>query len=134
MALKLSFRFVREDYSENNRTRGDRQIKLTLQEILNAKSISVGRIYAPSRNSIKALFMSEFDLNKVLDNEQVFIQAGLTPKITMKLKVKRTVFCAGMDPAFFNTYCGEDIVGLLVDKGWQIAGVYILQNDRGMKI
>ena len=134
MALKLSFRLVREDYSENSRTRGDTQIKLKLQQILNAKDISVGRIYAPSRNSVKVLFMSEFELNKVLDNEQVFIQAGLTPKITMKLKVKRTVFCAGMDPAFFNTYCGEDIVGLLVDKGWQIAGVYILQNNRGMKI
>ena len=134
MALKLSFRFERQEYSMETRASGNMNIRTTLAQTLDGKEIIVSRIFAPSRNSVKAIFPSETELNKVLEDEDLFIQKGLTPKITMKLRAVRTIFCAGFDTTLFNTYSKEDIKGQLLDLGWSVRGVFILSNNRAMKI
>ena len=78
-AYKLSFKFNRDSYEENVRIRDDEKIKLALQQILDEKSIIVDRIYAPNRNSIKAVFYSEGELNKVLDDNIYFMEEGCDP-------------------------------------------------------
>ena len=68
MAFKLIFRFERVDYSESARADTDREIKITVQQKLDQKNIKASRIFAPGRNTIKVIFLSEVELNKVLDN------------------------------------------------------------------
>ena len=98
MAYKLAFRFTRQDYSESAKADTDRVIRTTLQEKLDNKGIKTNRIYTPSRNTVKVIFYSETELNKVLDNERYFKAANLAPKISISLKASRTVFCGGVDP------------------------------------
>ena len=70
----------------------------------------------------------------MIDNEESFISKGLTPKISMKIKATRTVFCAGFDSSLFRTYPKEDIHRLMAEMGWQVRGVHILSNNKAMKI
>ena len=92
MAYKLAFRFTRADYSEAAKADTDRVIRTTLQEKLDTKHIQTSRIYMPSRNTVKVIFHSETELNKVLSNEDYFKAANLAPKISISLKASRTVF------------------------------------------
>ena len=66
MAYRLIFRFDRADYLESVRADIDREVKITLQQKLDQKSIKASRIYAPSRNSIKVIFLSEDELNPAM--------------------------------------------------------------------
>ena len=66
---KLAFRFDRDDYTAKDRISYNETIKMGLQGIFDRKYIIADRIYTPSRNSIKAVFLSEEELNKVLINK-----------------------------------------------------------------
>ena len=134
MAYRLVFRFERGDYSEAVRADTDREIKTILQQKFDQKRIKVSRIYAPSRNSIKVIFLSEDELNKVMDNEEHFIVENLYPKISITLKASRTVFCGGFDTALLENNSKEDIQMILETNNWKIKGVYIMKSGKSFKV
>ena len=134
MAFRLAFRFERNDYSESARANIDREIKVTVQQKLDQKGIKASRIYEPGRNSIKVIFLSEVELNKVLDNEEHFTRANLYPKLSITLKASRTVFCGGFDPALLENSSKEDIQTILETNNWKIKGVYILRSGKSFKV
>ena len=113
MTFKLTFRFTRDDYSTEAKKDIDRVIKVTLQEKLEDKNIKISRIYTPSRNTVKVVFYSDEELNKVFENEDYFRAAFLTPKMSISMKASRTVFCGGFDPILLDNYNKEDIKGAL---------------------
>ena len=116
------------------RIKHDEEIKLELQKILEDKSILADRIYVPSRNSIKVVFYTEGELNKVLDDKNYFIEEGYEPRLSMALKATRTVFCTGFDRALLQTYSKEKIQELLEEKGWEVRGIFIMKNKYNFKI
>ena len=134
MAFKIAFRFDRDSYDRDTWSSDNEMIKTTLLATLASLGISTTRVFAPSRNSIKAIFPNETELNKVLNNSKKFIDHRFTPKLSMALRAARTVFCSGFDTAILDTYTKDEIVSHLQSKGWGIAGVYILRNGRSMKI
>ena len=116
------------------RIKHDEEIKLELQKILEDKSILADRIYVPSRNSIKVVFYTEGELNKVLDDKNYFIEEGYEPRLSMALKATRTVFCTEFDRALLQTYSKEKIQELLEEKGWEVRGIFIMKNKYNFKI
>ena len=134
MALRVNFRFIRYDYSEAARAEIDREVKVTVQQKLDQKNIKASRIFAPGRNSIKVLFLSENELNKVLENERHFTAANLTPRISISLKASRTVFCGGFDPVLLETNTKENIHAILETNHWDIKGVYIMRSGKSFKV
>ena len=117
MAYKLNFKFVRNNYNLEFRAGGDERVKTTLQTLLARKNISTSRLYNPTRNSLKVIFPSEVELNKVLENKEMFLSENLTPQLSLSVKATRTIFCAGFDRAILQTYSREDIKTILVNGG-----------------
>ena len=70
--FKVAFRFERDEYTDDRILETNEKIKVGIQTKLAQKEIRTIRIYAPSRNSIKALFPSEKELNKVFINHSFF--------------------------------------------------------------
>ena len=133
MAYRIIFRFERSDYSEAARADIDREVKVALQQKLDQKSIKASRIFPPGRNSIKVLFLSETELNKVLDNEGHFSAAHLKPRISISLKASRTVFCGGFDPILLENNSKENIHAIL-EPNWKVKEIYIMRSGRSFKI
>jgi len=133
MSYRIAFRFERDNYSAEVRKDSDRLIRQTLHEKLDRKGIQSSRIYTPSRNTIKVIFQSEKELNKVLDNEDHFKAAFLYPKISISLKASRTVFCGGFDTALLANNTKENIKDLLEANHWKIRGVYIMRSGTSFK-
>ena len=96
MEVKVTFGFRRNDYSEEAKVSIDKVIKMELERKLKGKGITTYRIYTPNRNTVKVVFISEDDLNKVFDNKDYFMNAGLTPKTNISLKASRTFFFGGV--------------------------------------
>ena len=134
MAYRLVFRFERASYSEAVRADTDREIKTTLQKKFDQKSIKASRIYAPGRNSVKVIFQSENELNKVLDNEEYFTVANIYPKICMTLKASRTVFCGGFDPVLLENSSKENIQSILETNNWKVKEIYIMRSGKSFKV
>ena len=134
MSYKLVFRFDREDYSPEGRTRSNEEIRSWLHERFSKKEIIAERMFVPSRNSIKVIFQTEEEANKVLENKVHFYEKGFDPKITMAMKASRTIFCAGFDQDIITRYNQDDIKGYLEQRGWKVEGVYIMRNSRAIKI
>ena len=134
MAYKLSFRFEREDHTFDRTSENNDTIRTLLYSKLDEKEIVPLRMYTPSRNSIKVLFKSDEEVNKILQNKMHFTSVGLHPKISMTLKASRTVFCIGFDQALLSTYNKELIEEHLKSKGWEIVGVYIMTHTKAIKI
>ena len=134
MAYRLIFRFERADYSESARADIDREIKVTVQQKLDQKNIKASRIFAPGRNSIKVIFLSEVELNKVLDNEEHFTAANIYPKICITLKASRTVFCGGFDPVLLENSSKENIQSILESNNLKIKGIYIMRSGKSFKV
>ena len=134
MSYKLVFRFDREDYSPEGRQSSNEEIRSWLHERFSAKEIIAERMFVPSRNSIKVIFATEEEANKVLEDKTHFYEKGFDPKITMAMKASRTIFCAGFDQSIITRYNHEDIKGYLEQKGWKVEGVYIMKNSRAVKI
>ena len=134
MAYKLNFRFEREDHTIEGTVENNNTIRTLLDRKLDEKNIKTHRIYTPSRNSIKALFTSDEEVNKVLQDTMHFISVGLHPKISMTLKASRTIFCSGFDHALLTVYTKEFIQGHLENKGWEIVGIHIMKHTKAIKI
>ena len=132
MAFKVNFRFARENYSTEIMQQNNSTIKTMLLGKLDEKQILYTRIYAPSRNSIKVLFPSDDEVNKVLANTEHF--NPFQPKISMALKSSRTIFCIGFNEAILRMYNSVDIREELEGRGWEIAGIYTMKNSKAMKI
>ena len=96
MAYKLSFKINRNKYTGDVET-VNRKINQDLVNVTNAQRIELLRIYQPSRDSIKALFPDEKNLNKALNKSTVMKAAGFEPRISMTLKASRTVYCYNLD-------------------------------------
>ena len=134
MTFNLTFRFTRDDYSAEAKTDIDRVIKMTLQEKLDDKNIKFSRIYTPNRNTVKVVFLSDEDLNKVFENEDHFRAAFLTPKMGISMKASRTVFCGGFDPTLLDNYNKDDIKYKLEAHQWEVKNVFIARSGRSFKI
>ena len=134
MAYRLIFQFKRADYSESARADIDREIKVTVQQKLDQKNIKASRIFAPGRNTIKVIFLSEVELNKVLDNEEHFTAANIYPKICITLKASRTVFCGGFDPVLLENSSKENIQSILETNNSKIKGIYIMRSGKSFKV
>ena len=133
-AFKLSFRIHRYDFDPDNMTLNKEPFKTELQELLSGNHISTLRIYAPSRNSIKVLFNSEDELNKVFSYRNTFEIKGFYPRISMALRASRTVFCSGFDPILLQTYDKDYIKTYLENKGWEIVDIHIFKTTQLLKL
>ena len=103
MRLKISFRFYRDNYNTDVVQNENESIRQLIFRLLDDKGIASSRIYRPSRNSIKIIFPTDEEVNKVMKNANYFIESGFHPRLSMGLKVSRTIFCIGFDNAFFDT-------------------------------
>ena len=112
----------------------DPQIKYRLQELMDAKAISYAHMYPPARNSIKVIFPTEKDLDKVINQAVYFITNHFEPKISLKLKANRTVFCTNLDPSILGQYTKEDIKEELTEQGWKVKEIFIMQSKKSFKI
>ena len=124
---------------ERNKYTGDvetvnRKINQDLVNVTNAQRIELLRIYQPSRDSIKALFPDEKNLNKALNKSTVMKAAGFEPRISMALKAARTVYCYNLDDALLNTYTQQDIKENLIQAEWKVRDIYIMNSKKTFKI
>ena len=131
--FKVSFKIDRSDYNPDNITEKE-LIRVDLQAILDNKQISKISIYAPSRNSIKAIFHNEQELNKVFTHIVDFESKGFHPRLSLALKASRTIFCSGFDPVLLHTYDKTYIEPYLESKGWTVKDVYIFNSNATFKI
>ena len=131
---KITFRFDRASYLEKDISVVNYHVTTALQTKLAEHNIFTNRIYSPSRNSIKALFQSERQVIKVLSSRSSFESVGLSPKLSMSDKARRTIFCSGYDSTLTHTYNKEDIKQFLESTGWEVADIYIMNNKMAFKI
>ena len=134
-AYKIAFRFNRDTYGDEvNWIAADHEIMRQIQHLLDQKQIKPNRIYELGRNSIKVIFPSEIQLNKVLEHREYFEENYYSPRISMALKASRTVFCSGFDLALLATYDTDQIKKELEKKKWGIENIYIMNNKVSFKI
>ena len=135
MALKLAFRFNRTSYSPSTIRENNPIIKNRLQTLLDAKCITYSHMYDPARNSIKVIFPSENEIEKVMKNNEHFKNEHFTPKPSLALKANRTVFCTNLDPALLSTYTDKnEIKNMLQEQNWKIENIYFMKSKRSFKI
>ena len=130
----MTFGFRRNDYSEEAKVSIDKEIEMELEGKLKGKGINNYRIYRPNRNTVKVVFISEADLNKVYDNKDYFMKAGLTPKTSISIKASRTFFCVGFDPVLLINNNKDNIKHQLEGKHGEIDNIYILRSGRSFKV
>ena len=133
-SYKLSFRFERQNYSQEIRVADNDRLKLKLKKLAEDKHITIAFMHTPSRKSIKIIFNDEYELNKILLHKDYFKSAGFYPTISKTLKTRRTVFCSGFDSALLQTYSKDDIRDHLEKDDWNVTGIYIMKNNRSFKI
>ena len=134
MSLKIAFRFDRTNYSSTARQEQNAQIKQKILGIFDQKGIEYCNIYTPARNSIKVIFPSETEVNKVVNNIDIFQTDNFEPRLGLKLKANRTVFCTNLDPTIIGTYDKQDIKESLTEQNWKIKDVYIMKSKKSLKI
>ena len=127
MAPKLTFHL---NGTSNLSTSSDNNldIKIRLLKTLEEKEILYSHIYAPTKTSIKVIFPTETEIDKVMNASEYFKMHNLNPKMNLKSKNNRTVFCKNLDPAILSTYNGEEIKNMILQQGWNIKKVYIIKN------
>ena len=54
-------------------------------------------MYQPARNSVKVIFPTESDIDKVIDSEDEIKAENFEPKMSLSLKASRTVFITNFD-------------------------------------
>ena len=134
MALKLTFKFRRDDYTYRTRQENDEKIKVNLQKILNENEITASHMYKPAMNSIKVLFPTDSEVDKVIKNEEAFKNENFEPKMSLSLKACRTIFCTHFDHTLLQIYDKNDIVNLLKEQKWKVRDVYIMNSKKSFKI
>ena len=92
MSFKLAFRFKRNNYSPEAMREGDEEIKRNLKIILDTRTVNFNHMYPPARNSIKVIFPSESEIEKILAHPEHFIENHYEPKMSLTLKANRTIF------------------------------------------
>ena len=133
-AYKVTFRFARDEYGGIDTVEANENIAQTLRRLLDAKGITTLRQFSPSRNSVKVIFPSESELNRALDERPYFQENNCSPRISMALKAKRTVFCSGFDLTLLRTYNKNEIIRELKKNKWDIEDVYLMNNGASFKI
>ena len=135
MTLKLAFRFNRTSYDPTIMKENNPIIRRRLSTIFDANNMTYSHMYDPARNSIKIIFSSEKEIDKVLSNIDKFKNENFEPKISLELKAKRTVFCTNLDPALLQTYPEkEDIKSILEQQKWKVRDIHIMQSKKSFKI
>ena len=109
MSYKIAFRFERINYSPTSMSQNNARINGKIKTLLDEKGINYSHIYEPSRNSIKAIFPTEIEVDKIFKHEKYFIDENFTPKMSLEMKANRTVFCKNLDPSIIATFSKEDI-------------------------
>lgn len=133
MAMKVSFRFNRTHF-RGTHEEIIQSITNAVTAKLNELRIEHSRAYTPSRDSIKILFPTEEQINKVLDNTEVLKAAGFEPRSSMALKASRTIFCFGFDLAILATYTAQNIKDHLTENDWKVRGIYIMNSKQAFKV
>ena len=133
-ALKLNFRFQRQSHDPQFVFINDEQAKRKLENLFAEFEIQPIRIYDPSRNTIKVLFPTDEEINKVLRRRKDFAKCHFETRLTMALKSTRTVFCSGFDESILRIYGVQEIKRELQGKGWGVVDVYIMQRTKTFKI
>ena len=136
MSFKISFRFERNAsaYTAEHIQGSNAQIMNALHTLLSRLDINTTRVYQPSRNSVKAIFPNENELNKVFIDYNTFTRQGFYPRISMALKESRTIFCARIEKAVLSAFTNRDIKQYLQDREWEIVDVYIMRSKTSLKI
>ena len=129
----MSFRFYRDNYDADHIQNENENIRQLTFRLLDEKNIVSSRIFRPSRNSVKVMFATDEDVNKVMKNSNYFIESGLHPRLSMGLKASRTIFCTGFDNAIFR-YTSREMQNHLENQAWEIAGIYFMKKVRAIKI
>merc|ERR1711895_74477 len=92
-------------------------------------------MYEPVRNSIKVIFPTEKEIEKVTKNNDCYKNEGFNPTISLALKANRTVFCTNLDPALLQTYTDkEEIKNILQEQNWKVENIHFMKSNRTFKI
>ena len=134
MTLKLAFRFNRTSYVADEMRKFNPQITKRIQELMDEKAISYIHMYPPARNSIKAIFPTEKEIDKVFNHADHFKNNNFEPRLSLKLKANRTVFCTNLDPSLLELYTKEDIKASLTEQNWRVKDIYIMKSKKSFKI
>ena len=134
MALKLNFKFSRDDFNYGSKQENDEQIKLKLQQILTDKEITASHMYRPSMNSIKVIFPIESEIDKVIKHEEIFKEKNFVPKMSLSLRACRTIFCTHFDRTLLEIYDKNNIIDFLHQQKWKVKDVYIMKSKKSFKI
>ena len=134
MALKLIFKFIREGNSPRRLNGDNIQWKTKLQSVFDQESIVASHVYQPARDSIKAIFSNEAEIDKVMKKEAKFKENNFEPKMSLSLKACRTIFCTNLDPALQTAYSTEDLKDLLNQQEWKVKDIYKMRSGKSMKI
>ena len=134
MSVKLNFKIDRSKFNQTHGGNADQAIKNDLEKCFNSKHIQFIRIYFPSHKYVKILLATEKLVEDVFKARTFFNDKGFDPALTMSLKIARTVFCYGFDPALLTTHDKDALEQLLIDANWQVESVYVLQSQKSMKI
>ena len=134
MALKIIFKFQRNYYNHETKRENDQQIKQNLNRILIDKGITTSHFYPPGWNSIKVIFPTDSEIDKVMENEESFKAENFEPKMSLSLKSCRTVFCTNFDPVLLQTYDKKYIKEILKEQKWKVKEIYIMKSNKSFKV
>ena len=123
MSVKLNFKIERSKFNQTHGGNADQAIKNELEKCFNSKHIQFIRIYFPSHKYVKILLATEKLVEDVFKARTFFNDKGFDPALTMPLKIARTVFCYGFDPALLTTHDKDAFKQLVIDANWQVESV-----------
>ena len=109
-------------------------IKQKLNRLLDSMGIVASHMYKPARNSVKVIFPTEKEIDKVIENEEVFKAENFEPKMSLSLKASRTVFVTNFDHALLQTYSKENIMEILKGQKLKVKDIYIMKSKKSFKI
>ena len=133
MHFVIAFRFIRTQYSPTIMQEQNPEIKRRLSSILDQLIINYTHMYNPARNSLKVIFSSESEINSVMENIEAFKRENFEPRLGLKLKASRTVFCTNIAPTITATYGKKDIIESLQQQKWKVKYVYMMKSKKYIK-
>ena len=134
MALKLIFKYQRDRYTQGTEIEIDNKVKQNLNNILNGKGITITHMYKPARHSVKVIFPTEADIDKVMEHEEEIKTEQFEPRMSLSLKACRTIFCTNFDQSLLETYTKENIMDFLKQQKWKVKDIYIMNSKKSFKI
>jgi len=134
MHFVIAFRFIRTQYSPTIMQEQNPEIKRRLSSILDQLIINYTHMYNPARNSLKVIFSSESEINSVMEHIEAFKRENFEPRLGLKLKASRTVFCTNYDPTITATYSKQEIIESLQQQKWKVKDIYMMKSKKSFKI